>query len=145
MAQLEFTLERGGVLTAEIFTDLVPATWQAITAVMPVTWKIYNARWTGREVFTQCDLPNKPPRENQTIRASLGDVIYACEREDRDKTGFEAIGLFYGPEVVNDWRGTYPVNYIGRIDPTQWALIQEIGERVWRQGGEECRIRAIVD
>ncbi len=85
MAQLEFTLERGGVLTAEIFTDLVPATWQAITAVMPVTWKIYNARWSGREVFTQCDLPNKPPRENQTIRASLGDVIFSLDIPDKVK------------------------------------------------------------
>jgi hypothetical protein len=41
---------------------------------------------------------------------------------------------------VREWRGDAPVNVIGRIDPAQHSLIEEIGERVWRRGGEKITI-----
>ena len=146
MPKLEFTCQRGGVLTADILVDRVPETWKAISRELPVTWTMLNARWSGRELYTGCDLPNKPPRENQTTRASLGDIIYACEWSgNRDRTGFEAIGLFYGAEIVRDWRGDFAVNWIGRIDPSQWDLIQEIGNRIHKQGGEDCHLRVLSD
>ncbi len=146
MAKLEFTLERGGIVTADIFVDKVPQTWRALTAVLPTTLTLLNARWSGRELHNQINLPEKPPRENQTIHASIGDVIYACEWPGvREYTGFEAVAFFYGAETINDWRGSFAANWIGRIDPGQWDLIQEIGERVYRHGGEECQIRAIDD
>jgi hypothetical protein len=59
---------------------------QALKAVLPITLKAYNARWTGRETHTKIDIPNKPPRENQILNAGIGDVIYACEWSDRDVT-----------------------------------------------------------
>jgi hypothetical protein len=49
-----------------------------------------------------------------------GDVIYFQECEGSyQRTGFEAIGLFYGNEIVREWRGDAPVNVIGRIDPVR--------------------------
>ena len=110
----------------------------------PINAKIFQARWSGREIFIPTKLKKKPPRENQTIRANLGDVIYFREWKDSyDFTGFEAIGIFYGPEIVREWRGDSPVNLIGRIDPSQWDLIKSIGERVWRQGGERISIKVL--
>ena len=51
-------------------------------------------------------LNEKPPRECQSIRAGIGDVIYFFEWADGyDQTGFEAIGIFYGTEIVREWRG----------------------------------------
>tara|TARA_R110001606_G_scaffold290483_1_gene438413 strand:- start:78 stop:518 length:441 start_codon:yes stop_codon:yes gene_type:complete len=146
MAKLQFTMERGGVLTAGIFVDRVPETWKAIQTMLPHTATALNARWSGREFFSPMVIPEKPPRENQTHHASLGDIIYACERpDDRQFTGFEAIGLFYGAESINDWRGPFAVNWIGRIDPSQWELIEAIGDRIFRHGGEQCEIRVIED
>ena len=144
MATLEFKMARGGIITAQIHVDKVPKTWAMIKAVLPVTLKAYNARWSGRETHTPIKLPNKPPRENQSARASMGDVIYGWEwPETRDYTGFEAIGWFYGPEFIQDWRGPIPVNIIGRIDPSQFGLLEDVGLRTWQQGGEDCTIRAI--
>ncbi len=146
MAKLEFKMARGGLFVATIHVDKVPKTWAAIRPVLPVTLKAYNARWSGRETHCPIDLPNKPPRERQSAHASIGDVIYACEwAEARDYTGFEAIAWFYGAEAVNDWRGPCPVNIIGRIGESYWPLLEEVGLRTWKQGGEDCTIRVLEE
>ena len=140
--RLMFEFERGGLVAAGVLLAEVPSTAKAIEAAAPISSTVYQARWSGKEIFVPVNLATKPPRENQTIRAALGDVIYFQEWEGSyQRTGFEAIGLFYGNEIVREWRGDAPVNVIGRIDPTQHALIQEIGERVWRKGGEKILIR----
>jgi hypothetical protein len=142
--KLEFVLERGGSLVAEL-NPQATHTLDCIRAAAPLDGTVLQARWSGRELFVPVDLPRKPPRERQSIRANTGDVIYFREWEDAyDHTGFEAIGLFYGPEIVREWRGDAPVNVIGRIDPAQWELLQQIGERVWRRGGEMISIRVIA-
>ena len=112
---------------------------------LPLTIKAYNARWTGRETHTRLDLPNKPPRENQILNAGLGDVIYAREWSDRDVTGFEAIGWFYGTETVRDWRGESRVNLFARVDQNEWPFLEEVGLRTWQQGGEDCTISVVEE
>lgn len=132
-------------LIAEVLDKRVPKTQQAISQALPMQRSVYQARWSGREFFVPVDLPNKPPRENQTIRAAIGDVIYFYEWPDAyEYTGFEAIGLFYGNEIVREWRGDCPVNVFARIDPSQFALLETLGERIWRKGGEDIAI-SIVD
>lgn len=146
MPKLEFKMAKGGVLVASIHIAKVPKTWELLKAFLPQTLKAYNARWSGRETHTPIKLPTKPPRENQSARASIGDVIYGWEwPETRDYTGFEAIAWFYGPESIQDWRGPIPVNIIGHIGEAQWPLLEEIGVRVWKEGGEDCSIRVIED
>lgn len=143
--RLEFTFQRGGslvVTTAEQSTK----TCQAIKQDLPIDAKIYQARWSGKEIFVPITLKQKPPRERQNIRASLGDVIYFREWEGSyEHTGFEAIGLFYGPEIVREWRGDAPVNVFGRVDPAQFELLQAVGDRVWREGGESISVRLLAD
>ena len=119
-----------------------PKTAQAVRAELPIEAKVYQARWSGKESFVPVNFKAKPPRENQSIRASLGDVIYFCEwSESYNYTGFEAIGMFYGPEIIREWRGDAPANVFGRIDPAEHELLLKIGERVWREGGEGISIR----
>ena len=143
--QIEFKFEKGGTLRATLDPQATQSI-QCITQSLPIDATVYQARWSGREIFVPIKLPNKPPRECQSIRASLGDIIYFCEWGDSyNYTGFEAIGLFYGPEIVREWRGDAPVNVIGRIDPLQWELIKEIGDRVWRRGGEGIAIRLLSE
>jgi hypothetical protein len=140
--RLEFHFERGGVLGATTSPE-APETAACLQAALPLERMVYQARWSGREVFVPVDLARKPPRERQTIRAQTGDVIYFREWPDAyEHTGFEAVGLFYGPEIVREWRGDAPVNVFARIDPAQWDLLVRIGERVWREGGEAVSLRA---
>ena len=141
--RLEFRFQRGGSLI--VTTDKeAPKTSEAVKSHLPLDAKIYQARWSGKEIFIPVNLAGKPPREHQSIRASLGDVIYFHEWEDAyEQTGFEAIGLFYGPEIVREWRGDAPVNVFGKVDPSQFDLLKAIGERVWREGGEGIEVRLI--
>ena len=134
--KIAFDFDRGGQIIAE-FLEHAPKTVQAIRSSLPLETSVYQARWSGREILLPVSLPQKPPRENQSIRAAKGDVIYFCEWKDAyDYTGFEAIGLFYGNEIVREWRGDCPVNIIARVDPNQFGLLEELGERIWREGGE---------
>ncbi len=145
MPQLvEFEFEKGGVLRAQVLPK-AQRTAACVSAAMPIDATVLQARWSGREIFVPMNLKDKPPRENQSIRASLGDVIYFCEwGEQYDYTGFEAVGLFYGPEIVREWRGDAPVNVWARILPEHYPELERIGERVWRQGGERIVIRAVA-
>lgn len=145
MPKIQFSFARGGSFTATVMADKAPKTWQALRVNLPVTIKALNARWTGRESHIKLDIPNKPPRENQILNAGLGDVIYAREWEDRDVTGFEAIGWFYGTETVRDWRGESRVNLFARVDQSQWPFLEEVGLRTWRDGGEDCTVSILEE
>ncbi|MCW5751184.1 MAG: DUF3830 family protein [Alphaproteobacteria bacterium] len=143
--RLSFTFQRGGVLNVSTLAG-APKTVEAVRAELPIEAKVFQARWSGKESFVPVNFRKKPPRENQSIRASLGDVIYFSEWSDSyNYTGFEAIGFFYGPEIIREWRGDAPANVFGRIDPQQFDLLLQIGERVWREGGEGISIRVIGD
>jgi hypothetical protein len=37
------------------------------------------------------------------------------------------------------------VNIIGRIGESQWPLLEEVGLRTWKQGGEDCTIRVLEE
>lgn len=143
MPKLLFKFARGGEFTAHVLADAAPKTWEALRKTFPVTIKAYNARWTGRETHVRMDIADKPPRENQVVNCATGDIIYAREWEDRDVTGFEAIGWFYGTETVRDWRGESRVNLFARVDQAEWKVMEEVGLRTWREGGEDCTISEI--
>ncbi|GEP56970.1 DUF3830 family protein [Reyranella soli] len=143
--KFEITFKRGGTLRMTTL-DAAPKTAAAVKAEAPIETMVYQARWSGREVAMPVNFKHKPPRENQSIRANIGDVIYFQEWPDAyDRSGFENIGIFYGAEIVREWRGDAPVNVFGRIDPAQYDLLREIGDRVWRQGGEQITIRSVED
>ena len=143
--KFEFTFKRGGVLQMTTL-GAAPKTASALKAEGAIDATVYQARWSGREMAIPVNFKQKPVRENQSIRANIGDVIYFQEwGENYDRTGFENIGIFYGAEIVREWRGDAPVNVFGRIDPNQYDLLREIGERVWRQGGESIVIRLVED
>ena len=50
------------------------------------------------------------------------------------------MGLFYGAEVIREWRGDVRANLIARLLPEDLPLLEQIGLRVWRQGAERVRV-----
>ena len=142
--QIEFEFERGGRMVADLIPEAAK-TIACVTSAMPIQATVLQARWSGKESFIPINLTKKPPRERQSIRASLGDLIYFCEwPESYEYTGFEAIGFFYGPEIVREWRGDCPVNVFGKIQTQYHSFLSEVGERVWRKGGEGILIKVVT-
>ncbi len=141
--RFEMKFQRGGTLLVTTLAE-APKTAAALKAEGSIDTAVLQARWSGREFALPVAFKDKPPRENQSIRANIGDVIYFQEWNDGyDRTGFENIGVFYGPEIVREWRGDAPVNVFGRVDPAQYDLLRQIGDRVWRQGTEPVSIRVV--
>lgn len=137
--RLEFA--RGGQVGAVLLADKAPRTCAAIWSALPHEAEVLHARWAGREIFLSMPLPDKPPMENLTNRASAGEIIYFREWEGQyDTTGFETMGLFYGAEVIREWRGDVRANLIARLVPEDLPVLEAVGLRVWRQGAERVRV-----
>ncbi len=139
--EIVYEFARGGRVRAVLFDDLAPRTCAAILSALPYEAEVLHARWAGREVFFPLPLDPRPPREHQAGTVSAGDVIYFREWEGLyEDTGFETMGLFYAAEMVRDWRGPCRVNHVGRLAPDDLPLLEEIGLRIWRRGGERVRV-----
>lgn len=140
--KFKVTFERGGVLTASCL-DAAPKTSALVMAALPLKLPALQARWSGPEFFTLLDLPEKPPRENQMINVSWGDIIYFREWEGYSQTGFETLGYFYGPTAVREIRGEAPVSLFARFDREHFDELVTIGERIWKEGKETLTLERI--
>ena len=49
----------------------------------------------------------------------------------------------YGAEHTEDERGGAKGNLFGRINPEYWAILCEIGLRVWKYGEKKVKIIAL--
>ena len=134
--KIVFRFERGGELIAELMPDVAPKSVEGFLEILPLKVTVYHSRWCGREfnfpVKTKCNIP----REKQTSTCNTGDVVYWKEWEMDPSEAAEAIGIYYGAEVLRDHRGYLPVNPFARISQDQWKTIEEIGVRIWQQGIE---------
>lgn len=140
-----FRFERGGELPAELLRDLAPKTVESILAMLPLEATVYHSRWSGREVNFPLKSTRTIPRENQTTQTNTGDVIYWKEWELEDSGAAEAIAIYYGPEVTRDHRGYLPVNVFARIPASRWKIIEEVGLRIWQQGGEKVAVTILEE
>ena len=138
--KIVFRFERGGELIAELVPDVAPKSVEGFLEILPLKVTVYHSRWCGREfnfpVKTKCNIP----REKQTATCNTGDVVYWKEWEMDPSEAAEAIGVYYGAEVLRDHRGYLPVNPFARISQDQWKTIEEIGVRIWQQGIEKLTI-----
>ena len=132
--------ERGGELEINLLNELAPKTIEAVVALLPLTNIAYHSRWSGREVNAVIQTGKKVPRENQTVQTAPGDVVYWREWEKEENDVAEMIAIYYGPELTRYHKGTQLVNVFGFIPQSQWKLIEQIGLRIWRRGGENLTL-----
>lgn len=138
--QLRLCFEKGGELEIALLRDVAPRTIEAVLDLLPLTNMAYHSRWSGREVNTGVKTRKQIPRENQTMQTAPGDVVYWREWEKEGNDVSESIAIYYGPELTRYHKGPQLVNVFGSISQSQWKLIEEIGLRIWRHGGEELTI-----
>lgn len=141
--KIVFRFERGGELIAELLPDMAPRTVEALLEILPLEATVYHSRWCGREFNFPVSSNREIPRERQTATANTGDVVYWKEWEMPPSEGVEAVGIYYGAEVLRDHRGYLPVNPFARIHQAQWKAIEEIGLRIWQQGIEKLTVQAL--
>lgn len=138
--KIVFRFERGGELIAELMPDVAPKSVEGFLEILPLKVTVYHSRWCGREFNFPVKTKRNIPREKQTSTCNTGDVVYWTEWELDPSEAAEAIGVYYGAEVLRDHRGYLPVNPFARISQDQWKTIEEIGVRIWQQGIEKLTI-----
>ena len=138
--KIVFRFERGGELIAELMPDVAPNSVEGFLEILPLEVTVYHSRWCGREFNFPIKTKRNIPREKQTATCNTGDVVYWTEWELDPSEAAEAIGIYYGAEVLRDHRGYLPVNPFARISQDQWKAIEEIGVRIWQQGTEKLTI-----
>jgi len=143
--KIVFLFERGGELTAELMPDVAPLTVEGFLEILPLTVTVYHSRWCGREFNFPLKTKRNIPRERQTSTCNTGDVVYWKEWELAPAEAAEAIGVYYGAEVLRDHRGYLPVNPFARIPQSQWKRIEEIGLRIWQQGIEKVTVDVLQE
>jgi len=120
--------------------DVAPKSIEGFLEILPLEVTVYHSRWCGREINFPVKSKRDIPRERQTTTVNTGDVVYWKEWEMDPAEAAEAIGIYYGAEVLRDHRGYLPVNPFARISQDQWKTIEEIGLRIWQQGIEKLTI-----
>jgi len=137
---LIFTFERGQEFRAEFLPQAAPETIRSMTESLPLEKTVFHTRWCGREINVPLVSSRLPIRENQTSTAGFGDVIYWREW-DIEQDPQEALGIYYGPELIRHHSGFLQVNLFARVPQEQWPIIEEVGLRVWQKGVEQVQIR----
>lgn len=143
--KIVFRFERGGELIAELMPDVAPKSVEGFLEILPLKVTVYHSRWCGREFNFPIKIKRNIPRERQTSTCNTGDVVYWTEWELDPAEAAEAIGIYYGAEVLRDHRGYLPVNPFARISQDQWKAIEEIGVRIWQQGTEKLTIDVLQE
>jgi len=138
--KIVFRFERGGELIAELMPNVAPKSIEGFLEILPLEVTVYHSRWCGREINFPVKSNRDIPREKQTTTVNTGDVVYWKDWEMDPAEAAEAIGIYYGAEVLRDHRGYLPVNPFARISQDQWKTIEEIGLRIWQQGIEKLTI-----
>ena len=143
--KISLRFERGGELTAELMPDAAPKTVEGVLELLPLEVTVYHSRYCGREFNFPLKTKHSIPRERQTSTCNTGDVVYWKEWELNPTDAAEAVGIYYGAEVLRDHRGYLPVNPFARIPQSQWKRIEEIGLRIWQQGIEKVTVDVLQE
>ena len=123
------------VFKAEMHTDKAPETCKMLVEKMPITGKAIQARWSGEAAWVEMNpYEIEAPQENATSYPGPGQLLYypggVSEKE---------ILIPYGSAIFASKFGLLPGNHFATIvDGIE--LLEEMGEKVFREGAQEIRI-----
>ncbi|WP_394140087.1 DUF3830 family protein [Cytobacillus oceanisediminis] len=144
MKRILLKFENGEEITASMLEEKAPYTCGKIWNSLPLESVVTQSRWSGREVnfaYTEKDMP---PRENQTIFTSVGEVCYWRDWNwEGEGDHPQAIAIYYGAEMARSHRGHEPVNVFAQVDYHELEGLVQIGERVWLEGKHKIFIERI--
>jgi len=120
----------------KFYLDDAPVTCQAFQEILPFTRMFYHARVSGHEIW----IDNVPPldiiQENASIFTKPGEVVVGPAKPARVKTA-NCFGIYYG-----EGKGLDAANIFARVIDADMKKLEELGDRIWKNGPQELRIEA---
>lgn len=141
LERIKFSFEGGGEVYATLLVEKAPLTCEKVWNSLPFETVATQSRWSGREFNFAYEETDLPPRENQTIYTSIGEVCYWRDWNwEEEGTLPQALAIYYGAEMARSHKGHEPVNIFAQIDYSDFEKLFKIGERIWLEGKEKIFI-----
>jgi hypothetical protein len=119
------------------YLDEAPVTSQAFQQILPFTRKFYHARVSGHEIWIDDVPPLDIIQENASVFAMPGEVVVGPSKPSRVKTA-NCFGIYYG-----DGKGLDAANIFAKVIDGDMKKLQELGDRIWKNGPEEMTIESL--
>lgn len=118
-------------LRFELYQKEAPQTCQAFLASLPFQRTFLHARVSGQEIWIDDAPALSVPQENASVFPSPGEIVIGPALPLRNRIR-QCIGIFYGPGQLFDCG-----NIFGRAWEEDLPLLQQLGDAIWRYGGQE--------
>jgi hypothetical protein len=125
--------QNGQTIRFRLYNDTAPVTAEAFSLTLPFSKTFFHARVSGQEMWID-DAPLLDIlQENSSVFAEPGEIVIGPVKPARNKVaGF--MGIFYGEGKLVDG-----ANIFGKVIDEDLALLQTLGEKIWKQGAQELR------
>ena len=131
-------LQTGDLVFIAAWEEKAPKTCAAIRALLPITFDLVQARWSGEAAWVDVDhLPIDVPHENHTAYPSRGDLLLYP-----GGISVKEILFPYGPTRFGSKMGTLAGNHFATVVEGREHL-EEMGRRVSWQGAQKLELTEI--
>lgn len=114
-----------------------PHTCAAFDKALPFSNSFMHARVSGQEIWID-DAPGLDViQENASVFTEPGEVVIGPLKPARTMTA-KCMGIYYGPG-----KGLDCCNIFARVWPEDATLLEQLGNRVWKEGLQELRFERL--
>ncbi len=139
MTGFKIVTKEGAEIHFECYLGEAPVTSKAFQEILPFTRVFYHARVSGLEIWID-DVPALDIiQENASVFAKPGEVVVGPSKPTRVKTA-NCFGIYYGKG-----KGLDAANIFARVIDADLKKLEELGNRIWKDGPQELRIEALKE
>lgn len=115
----------------EYYLNEAPVTSRAFAELLPFNRMFFHARVSGQEIWID-HIPNLDIiQENASVFTEPGEAVLGPAKPVRTKTA-NCFGIYYG-----EGKGLDACNIFARVLESDRPRLEELGNRIWKNGGEE--------
>lgn len=131
-------LKDNTIIRFNYYLQDAPQTCAAFDAALPFSNSFMHARVSGQEIWID-DAPGLDViQENASVFTEPGEVVIGPLKPARAMTA-KCMGIYYGPG-----KGLDCCNIFARVWPEDAALLEQLGNRVWKEGVQELRFEKMT-
>jgi len=131
-------LKDGTIIRFSYYMQDAAHTCAAFDKQLPFTRNFMHARVSGQEIWID-DAPELDIiQENASVFTEPGEVVLGPLKPARTKTA-KCMGIYYGPG-----QGLDCCNIFARVWPEDAALLEKLGNQVWKEGTQILTFEQMV-
>jgi hypothetical protein len=135
MNEFKLITKEGQKIEFEFYYEAAPVTCNAFNKLLPFTTVLFHAKTSGQEIWTDKVPQLDIIQENASIYTEPGEVVFGPMNPVRSKTA-NCFGIYYG-----EGKGLDACNIFAKVVPGDRGKLIELGNAIWKYGGQEVTIQ----